>query len=196
MKRPEGKGSWRLLFLENRDSFSWNVLDCLPFCRDGIRVRDGHAAGLDPCALDGFDAVVIGPGPTDPVRAGLVGVVREAARRNLPLLGVCLGHQAIGLAFEATLVRTRPAHGVSCTATFRPSRLFPGIEGPQVVMRYHSLSLEGVSPPLRVVATADNGIPMALEHETLPIAGLQFHPDSYGTPRGAEMIAAFFQAVR
>ena len=186
----------RILFLENQDSFSWNVIEALPFDRGSIRIRPGRDAARERSALDGFDAVVIGPGPTDPVRAGIVDVVHAAARSRLPLLGICLGHQAIGLAFGARLVRSHPAHGKPCMVVFTSSRLFPSIEGPQVVMRYHSLALADIAAPLRVVARTADGLPMAIEHESLPIAGMQFHPDSYATPRGREMIAAFFETVR
>lgn len=186
----------RLLFLENQDSFTWNVIDALPFERNDICIRSGREAASDPSALEGFDAIVIGPGPTDPIRAGIVDIVRAAASARLPLLGICLGHQALGLAFGAKLVPTHPAHGKVSTIIFEPSRLFPGFSGPQTVMRYHSLSLDAVVAPLRVIAKTADGIPMAIEHETLPMAGLQFHPDSYATPRGREMLAVFFQAVR
>jgi anthranilate synthase/aminodeoxychorismate synthase-like glutamine amidotransferase len=186
----------RILFLENQDSFTWNVIDALSFDRRDICVRSGREAATEPHALDGFDALVIGPGPTDPARAGIVDIVRAATEAKMPLLGICLGHQAIGLAFGATLVRTHPTHGKMSTIIFEPSRLFPGITGPQTVMRYHSLSLVEVTSPLRVIARTTDRIPMAVEHESLPIAGLQFHPDSYATPKGRDMIAAFFKAVR
>jgi len=183
----------RVLFLENEDSFSWNVVDRLPCRRDEVVVIPGREASVHPDRLAGADVVVIGPGPTDPVRAGLVDVVRAAAARRLPTLGVCLGHQAIGLAFGARLMRTPPRHGKRSLATFRGARLLRGFEGPQTVMRYHSLALVDVAAPLRVVATSEDGVVMAVEHEALPMAGLQFHPDSFATPRGAEMIAAFFR---
>ena len=190
----------RVVFLENEDSFSWNVVERLPVPRAAIRVVSGREAAGREAALDrrwlsDADVLVVGPGPTDPVRAGLVDIVREAAGRGLPVLGVCLGHQAIGLAFGAHLVRIHPTHGKRSRVAFGPSRLFPGVEGEQVVMRYHSLALADVGPPLRVVAQTADGVPMAVEHATLPVAGLQFHPDSYATPRGAAMIAAFFRGA-
>jgi anthranilate synthase/aminodeoxychorismate synthase-like glutamine amidotransferase len=157
-----------------------------------VVVRPGREAAARSDWLAAADAVVVGPGPTDPERAGLVGVVRAAVDRGLPVLGICLGHQAIGLAFGARLVRTPPRHGRTSVATFAGARWLAGLAGPQVVMRYHSLALAGVRPPLRVVATSEDGVVMAVEHETLPVVGLQFHPDSYATPRGAEMLAGFF----
>jgi anthranilate synthase/aminodeoxychorismate synthase-like glutamine amidotransferase len=197
--RPAGlsasMSAMRLLFLENHDSFSWNVIESLPCERRDVVIRPGREAAGDSGALRGFDAVVIGPGPTDPERAGIVEVVRAAARAGLPLLGICLGHQALGLAFGARLTPVRPAHGKLSAVRFSASRLFPSFAGPEVVMRYHSLALADVATPLRVVARTDDGIPMAIEHETLPMAGLQFHPDSYGTPRGREMVAGFFRVV-
>jgi anthranilate synthase/aminodeoxychorismate synthase-like glutamine amidotransferase len=184
-----------ILFAENEDSFSWNVVERLPLPRSQIRICDGRELAARPTLLDGAWALVIGPGPTDPERAGIVELVREAARRRLPTLGICLGFQAIGLAFGARLVRVQPAHGRVATVHFDPSRSFPGIEGPCEVMRYHSLALAGIGSPLRSLAATGDGIPMALEHERLPMAGLQFHPDSHGTPRGEEMLAAFFRGV-
>jgi anthranilate synthase component 2 len=186
----------RLLFVENHDSFSWNVVETLPVERSAVVIRAGREVAADPRAFDGVDAVVVGPGPTDPERAGIVAVVRAAADARLPLLGICLGHQALGLAFGARIVRATPTHGKTSTATFLASRLFPGIDGPHEVMRYHSLALADVAPPLLVVAATADGVPMAIEHETLPLAGLQFHPDSYATPSGRAMVAAFFAAAR
>jgi len=219
----------RVLFLENHDSFSWNVIDGLPVGREEVTIVAGNpkrtetlrqAQGDDirreephwgnppqavghrtqtpghQIALSDYDCLVIGPGPTDPIRAGLIEVVKEAARLRLPILGICLGHQAIGLAFGAKLVRTQPWHGKRSQATFESSRMFARIGGSHTVMRYHSLSLAQVASPLRVIAQTDDGIPMAIEHESLPIAGLQFHPDSYATEHGREMIASFFEAIR
>ncbi len=90
-------GSVRVLFLENEDSFSWNVIESLPVGREHIRIRPGREAARDPSALEEAELVVVGPGPTDPERAGIVDVIHAAARLRLPLLGICLGHQALGL---------------------------------------------------------------------------------------------------
>lgn len=185
----------RALFVENDDSFSWNVIDALPLRREQIEVIPGSDRPGVLAALARASALVVGPGPTDPVRAGLVGLVTLAAERHVPTLGICLGHQAIGLAFGAQLLRVDPCHGKRSTFEWGASRLFPSFHGPMTGMRYHSLGLMQVAAPLRPIATTTEGVIMALEHETLPIAGLQFHPDSFGTPRGRELLAAFFGAV-
>lgn len=185
----------RVLFLENDDSFSWNVIDRLPVERARTTILSGRDHAGFRAQLPRADVLVIGPGPLDPQRAGLDGVVAMAAARSLPVLGICLGHQAIGLAYGATLVRTEPCHGKQSLALFRASRSFPGIAGPVDVMRYHSLSISRVRPPLRVVAVTQDAIVMAVEHESLPIAGVQFHPDSFATARGEEILAAFFRSL-
>jgi anthranilate synthase/aminodeoxychorismate synthase-like glutamine amidotransferase len=189
-------GRVRVLFLENDDSFTWNVVESLPVDRADVRLCPGREVAQDPSALEGADLVVVGPGPTDPVRAGIVSVVLAAARLRLPLLGICLGHQALGLAYGAQLVGVPPVHGKQSMITFSPSRLLPSFVGRHAVMRYHSLALTAVGAPLRVIAETDDGIPMAVEHATLPMAGLQFHPDSFGSPHGREMIAELFEAMR
>jgi anthranilate synthase component II len=185
----------RILLAENGDSFSWNVVEALPFPRSAVELVPGAALAADPARLDRAAALVVGPGPTDPERAGIVALVRAAAARALPTLGICLGHQAIGAVFGARVVRVSPVHGRTSAVRFERSRLFPGIEGELEVMRYHSLALAEVVPPLRILAATADGIPMAIEHEDLPMAGLQFHPDSWATARGREMLRAFFTAV-
>jgi anthranilate synthase component 2 len=185
----------RVVFVENEDSFTWNVIDRLPVERAELLVLSGRARGDVRAALAGATHLVIGPGPMDPIRAGLVELVQEAAHRAVPTLGVCLGHQAIGLAFGARLARTRPMHGMRSTAVLQPSRLLPGLSGPFEVMRYHSLSLDRVMSPLRVLARAEDEVIMAVEHASLPMLGLQFHADSYATPRGEELLRAFFRGV-
>ena len=180
----------QVLFVENRCSFSWNVVDTLPVSREQVRIcRAAEAASQ----LDEAHLLVLGPGPTDPLRAGLVDLVRVAAERRLPVLGVCLGHQAIGLAFGADLARGQPVHGKVSRIELAPSRLMPGFQGSYEVMRYHSLRVENLPLSLHALARSSDGALMAVEHKELPMLGLQFHPDSYVTPASAKMSSAFFR---
>jgi anthranilate synthase component II len=181
-----------IIFFENNDSFSWNVIDALPFSRSEIKIISPGSKDAADGSLDEARCVIIGPGPMDPARAGLIDLVLLCVEKKIPTLGICLGFQAIGMAFGAKLIHTEPVHGKRGMVRFSPSRLFPAFEGDVEVMRYHSLSLEKINTPLIDIASTPDGIPMAFEHETLPIAGFQFHPDSFGTARGTEMIHSFF----
>lgn len=185
-----------LLFIENDDSFSWNIIDRLPFGRADVEIVPGRESHAVLSSLPHAHAVVLGPGPLDPIRAGIVALVPRIAELNLPLLGICLGHQAIGLAWGARLIQTSPRHGVREHVDFKPNRFFPAFTGATEVMRYHSLSLTDVPLPLQVTARTVDGTVMAIEHRELPMAGLQFHPDSFATPRGEEMLASFFENAR
>jgi anthranilate synthase component II len=177
----------RIVFVENDDSFSFNVVDLLPA---GVEMVRGTVAAK---AASEADVVVIGPGPTDPQRAGLITLVRQVLAARTPLLGICLGHQSIGLACGAGLVRSLPAHGKVADMLVEGSRFVP--PGQHEVMRYHSLSLSDVKPPLRVTGRLHDGTVMVVEHESLPVLGLQFHPDSYATPSGPALIDAFFRSL-
>lgn len=186
-----------MLFVENADSFSWNVIDRLPVDRADVHIVSGSDRELVLESLDFADVLVIGPGAGNPHRFdGLVELVSEAANRRLPTLGVSLGHQVLGLAFGARLVRGTPMVGKRSRITFDSPRLFPGFDGDLTVMRYHSVAMTDVKSPLRVVARDEDGTVMAVEHQELPMAGVQFHPDSYATERGEELFEAFFRVVR
>lgn len=187
--------SARVLFVENGDSFSYNVLDALPVPRSETIVLDPQES-LAFLRHEAPRWAVLGPGPFDPREAGLLPVVATLAAREIPTLGICLGHQAIGVHFGATLRPVEPHHGVRDPVRFEASRLLPSFHGAATVMRYHSLALvEPLPPELRLVARGSDGTIMAVEHRTLPMLGLQFHPDSFATVSGEAMVRDFVRAV-
>jgi para-aminobenzoate synthetase component 2 len=145
-----------------------------------------------PAAADGYDGVMISPGPGTPADAGAsIDMVRWAAEHRMPLLGVCLGHQAIGAAFGMPVVAAPELmHGMVSSVRHDGSALFDGIPSPFAAGRYHSLALDEVDLPagLRVTARTDAGTVMAITHDHLPIVGVQFHPESILTEHGHRLL--------
>jgi len=143
-------------------------------------------------------AIVISPGPGTPSRAGrIIDLIR--ANRSVPLLGVCLGHQAIGEAFGANVIRGPvPVHGKVTDVVHRGERLFDGCPSPMQTARYHSLILERESLPddFTIDAESADGAIMAVTHKSRPIFGIQFHPESYGTTGGDQLIRNFLEMIR
>src|SRR4051812_10348708 len=192
-----------LLVLDNYDSFTYNLVqyagelgaDPVVYRNDALTVA--QVLALEPAAI------VISPGPCTPGEAGIsVPLVRAAAAR-VPLLGVCLGHQAIGEAFGGRVVRAdRLMHGKTTLAIHTGHPLFEGIPSPVEVMRYHSLvvSPEQLPPELEVVAWSSDrprGLEiMALSHRTLPVYGVQFHPESVATLHGKRLLSNFLSLAR
>lgn len=183
-----------ILLLDNYDSFVWN-LDCY-LQRLGVStlVVRSDAISVDSIRQADFAAIVISPGPKWPDQAG---VSLEAVRRlykRLPILGVCLGHQAIVQAFGGQIIRgPAPCHGRASEITFEPSGLYTGITSPQPVARYHSLVAEPSSLPdcLRVTASTADGVIMSVEHRQHPVFGVQYHPESILSPCGLQVVANF-----
>ena len=155
---------------------------------------------FDPAELiaSGPRAIVISPGPGTPARAGRVlDLIR--ANHAIPLLGVCLGHQAIGEAFGARIVRGDvPVHGKVTDVVHRSERLFAGCPQPVRTARYHSLVIDGATLPedLTVDASTPDDVIMAVSHRTLPVFGIQFHPESFGTSSGDVLIQNFLRGLR
>ncbi len=187
--------SARVLFVENGDSFSYNVLDALPVPRSQTIVLDPQES-LVFLRHEAPRWAVLGPGPFEPREAGLLPVVASLAVREIPTLGICLGHQAIGMHFGAALRPVEPHHGVRDSVRFEASRLLPNFRGSATVMRYHSLALVDPLPVgMRLVARGSDGTIMAIEHDEFPMLGLQFHPDSFATVSGEAMVRDFVRAV-
>lgn len=184
-----------ILLIDNYDSFTWNLVHYLGEAGAEVVVRRNDALSVEEALAMKPDGIVISPGPCDPAQAGIcIELIRAAAECELPLFGVCLGHQAIGEAFGGKVVRAgRILHGKVDTIRHDGSGVFTDLPSPLKATRYHSLTVEPESLPncLRVTATSDDGTIMGLIHADLPVEGVQFHPESIASEHGHEMIRNF-----
>lgn len=184
-----------LLIIDNYDSFTYNLVQYL-----GELGADMKVVRNDEVSVDEIDdelkpeKILISPGPGTPDAAGITLAVMERFAKRLPILGVCLGHQAIGRHFGGRVVRgPEPVHGKPVVISHDGRSLFTGIEGDFNAGRYHSLVVERESLPdsLEISAESPDGLIMGLRHKTLPIEGVQFHPESILTEHGKTMLANF-----
>ena len=187
-----------IFVLDNYDSFTYNLVQLVGALGANPVVHRNDAVTVAQVLALGPGAIIISPGPCTPAEAGIsMALARAAAERGVPLLGVCLGHQALAAAFGATVGRApRLMHGKTCTIRHGSSRLFDGIPSPFTVMRYHSLVVDAATLPAEFevtadVAAADENTVMAVAHRTLPLFGVQFHPESAGTDHGRRLIENF-----
>ena len=184
-----------ILVIDNYDSFTYNLVQLLAALGAEVRVERNDAISAADVLASGPAGIVISPGPGTPADAGVsADVVRAAAACGVPVLGVCLGHQVIGEVFGATVCRApRPVHGKTGEILHSGTGVFAGMPGRFTATRYHSLCVDAgtVGSPLRTVATTPDGVVMGLEHETLPVFGVQFHPESVLTPEGTKLLATF-----
>ena len=183
-----------LLMLDNYDSFTWNLVQYLGELGASVKVVRNDALSVDEVEAMRPDHIVISPGPCTPSEAGIsVPLVRHFAGR-VPILGVCLGHQAIGQAFGGRIVRAeRVMHGKLSSIVHDQRGVFADVPSPFNATRYHSLAIERASLPrsLDVTATADDGEIMAVRHRELPVEGVQFHPEAILTEHGKRVLANF-----
>jgi para-aminobenzoate synthetase component II len=181
----------RILVIDNYDSFVYNLVHYLAQLGAEPTVRRNDE--MAPTDLDGFDGVLTSPGPSTPESAGVsVPVVAECAERRLPLFGVCLGHQAIAVAFGATVTRAGELlHGKTSEVHHKGDGVLAGLPDPFTATRYHSLAVVEHTLPaeLEVTARTASGVVMAMRHTSLPIEGVQFHPESVLTESGHVMLA-------
>ena len=188
-----------ILLIDNYDSFTFNLVhyfgelgaECVVHRNDVLTVDE--ALALDP------EAIVISPGPCTPDEAGICLDLIQAAAGEVPLLGVCLGHQAIGQVFGGHVVRApRPMHGKVSPVRHRGTDVFHGLPSPFSATRYHSLTVRPDTLPDCLVATAhtEDGVIMGLRHEEHPIYGVQFHPESIASEHGHDILANFLALAR
>ncbi|MBF0092991.1 MAG: aminodeoxychorismate/anthranilate synthase component II [Alphaproteobacteria bacterium] len=187
------------LLIDNYDSFTYNLWHYLGELGVDVVVHRNDAVSVDEVMAMAPQGIVISPGPCDPDRAGIcLDLIRRAAG-TLPIFGVCLGHQSIGQAFGGRVVRApRPMHGKISDIRHGGTGLFEGLGNPFKATRYHSLAVERDTLPdcLDITAESDDGVIMGLAHKSLPIHGVQFHPESIASEHGHALIANFLALAR
>lgn len=188
----------KVLFVNNRDSFVWNLVDYVSvFEPDTIVVP--NTISLKEVVETDPDAIVISPGPGHPLNARDIGNCIEIIKTaNVPLLGVCLGHQAITVAFGGTVTHSPsgPVHGKTAQVIHDGRGIYEGVPSPLVGGRYHSLAVEKLPGVLEVTARTEDGIIMGIRHRERLVFGLQFHPESVLTPEGLRIVENFLRMAR
>ena len=181
----------KILVVDNYDSFVFNLVQYLQQLGAECTVVRNDAVAAEEASK--YDGVLISPGPGTPEKAGVsVEMIKYCAQHSIPLFGVCLGHQAIGVAFGATVSRAPELlHGKTSLVYHQQEGVLADIPSPFTATRYHSLCVEKESVPntLHITGTTDSGLVMSMEHTTLPIQGVQFHPESVLTEHGHQMLA-------
>ena len=186
-----------VLLLDNYDSFTYMLRDYVLQCGQQCLVFRNNETTVSEIAHQDFDSIIISPGPGAPAQAGITLDVIKTFEGKLPILGICLGHQAIGQVYGAKLTQAaKPMHGKTSMVKHNGHALFKDVPQPVQVMRYHSLILEQVEQTsLQVIAETLNGEVMAIVHPEKKIAGLQFHPESVLTQNGLQMLQNWFDFI-
>ena len=187
-----------LLLIDNYDSFTYNVYQAIADLGRSLQVVRNDRITLDEIAAGNYEALIISPGPGTPDDAG---ISKEAVRQfagKLPILGICLGHQVIGEAFGAKVIRAPlPVHGKTAKIGHDGQGLYVNLPQPLTAGRYHSLIVERSTLPdcLEITATNEEGLIMGMRHKDFNVQGLQFHPESILTPDGGKLLANFLDAI-
>lgn len=188
-----------ILLIDNYDSFTYNLYQQISGLGKEVEVFRNDAISIDEIRKLNPEAIVLSPGPGTPEDAGITVQIVKDLYKEFPILGICLGHQSIGAAFGSEIVRAnRIMHGKLSSLNYEQKGLFQHIHDEIEVMRYHSLVIEPstLHEEFEVVATSkDDGEIMAIQHKNYPVYGLQFHPESIGTPDGTKMVEAFLQQI-
>ncbi|MFN3459971.1 MAG: anthranilate synthase component II [Oceanibaculum sp.] len=182
------------ILIDNYDSFTYNLWHFLGDLGAEVQVKRNDQITVDQVLAGSYQGIVISPGPCDPDRAGICLELIERAKGTLPIFGVCLGLQAIGQAFGGKVVRGPvPMHGKVSPIHHRNASVFKGLPSPLTATRYHSLVIEkdGLPDCLEITAETEDGVIMGLAHKSLPIHGVQFHPESIATEHGHAMLKNF-----
>lgn len=183
-----------ILAIDNYDSFTFTLVDYLLALGAGVTVEKSDSISCAQAMAGAFDGYLISPGPGAPGQAGIsVELAAACIAGRRPLLGICLGHQAIALASGSSVARVPPVHGKVDLVRHDGSGLFDGLPSPISVTRYHSLAAPDPRPPLIANAWSGDGLVMAMRHADAPVHGIQFHPESIGSEHGHELLGAFLR---
>ena len=192
-----GKGL-RILLVDNYDSFTYNLYQYL--CELGAEVEVARNDEISVEDIEGreLDGIVISPGPSRPENAGVSMDVIRRFGPDVPILGVCLGHQSIGMVYGGEVITVEPVHGKQTPVDHRGRGVFEGLPTPVEAGRYHSLAVAAESMPevLEVTATSPDGLVMGLRHREHPVEGIQFHPESILTEDGMTMLGTWLRSLR
>jgi anthranilate synthase component II len=187
-----------LLMIDNYDSFTFNLVQYFGELGQQVHVVRNDAITVEQALALNPSAICISPGPCDPAQAGISIALIKAAAGKIPLLGVCLGHQAIGEAFGGKIVRAKSImHGKTSPVHHNNIGVFEGLPNPLTAIRYHSLAIERSSIPdcLEITAETADGEIMGVRHKTMDIEGVQFHPESILSDRGHDLLKNFLKRV-
>ncbi|WP_448588039.1 anthranilate synthase component II [Thermocrinis sp.] len=184
----------KVLMIDNYDSFTYNLVQYFQILGADVLVKRNDEIALDEIRIIDPDAIVISPGPCTPKEAGIsVSLIKEFYK-TYPILGVCLGHQSIGYAFGANIVRAkRLMHGKTSLISHTSEGIFSGLPNPFSAVRYHSLVIEkdSLPPVLKITAWSEDGEIMGIQHEDFPLFGVQFHPESVLSEAGLDLLNNF-----
>lgn len=181
-----------ILALDNYDSFTFTLVDYLLSLGAEVTVERNNSITIRDAMREPFDGYLISPGPGEPEQAGIsIELSKACIAARRPLLGVCLGHQAIALACGSEVKRVPPMHGKVAEVRHDGSGLFAGLPSPIAATRYHSLAVPDPRPPLIANGWSGDGVVMAMRHSEAPVHGVQFHPESVASEHGHALLGAF-----
>lgn len=185
-----------ILLIDNYDSFTYNLYQMIGIHNQDIKIIRNDELTLEEIRILKPDYIIISPGPGNPEKVSDFGVCKQVIKElgsEIPILGICLGHQGVFNAFGGNIIRNDPVHGKKSHIEHNQNELFQGMENPLTVIRYHSLVCQEDSLPecLEVTARTQEGLIMGIKHREKPIFGLQFHPESVGTRDGSRIIENF-----
>ncbi len=187
-----------ILFIDNYDSFTFNLVDYIGQFTPQLNVYRNDAITVEEVQKLQPTGIVISPGPGTPKDAGISNLIIERFHKTIPILGVCLGHQCIGHVFGAQIIRApQPVHGKASPVFHNSHPLYASIPSPFQAGRYHSLIIDSqtLPPDFEITAWTEEGIIMGIQHTIYPLSGVQFHPESVLTPNGKQLILNWLQLI-